>query len=150
MAALCLLTIAKGNDETVETWDKHVALPRGLFVKNEFEDTYGEPMKYDQWSVRTYLTMEKGLPADVINWFETVESRTGLLDESLTETVLASLVFMDPVTLQFGDINWFCLEYVFTSLHAFSLLTICDRHSGGSEEVHKLMTDQVKSKPVRP
>ncbi|EKM59015.1 uncharacterized protein PHACADRAFT_136177 [Phanerochaete carnosa HHB-10118-sp] len=112
--------IAKGSEQM---WDVALDELRQLFVKHPFEEAYQELLKWDNYSVRTYLTQILKYPSDVVNWFESVESRTGLMDESLAETVLASLVFNDP-NFKGKDIEWFCLD-------------------GGSEIVHRAMTAQL-------
>lgn len=95
----------KGTDQV---WEALGPL-RQLFVEYPFDEAQKRLMEYDGYSVRSYLTLVKHFPTDVVNWFETVEARTGLFDQALTETILASLVFNDP---NVKDIDWYCFEYV--------------------------------------
>ncbi|KAJ7439661.1 L-amino acid oxidase [Mycena latifolia] len=117
--------VAKGSGAM---WNEGLKELRDNFKEKEFMDAYNALMSYDGYSVSGYLQQVKGYPIDVINWFQTSESRTGLMDEALTETVLASLVFNDPKSEGKG-INWYCLD-------------------GGSEIVHVAMTERLSSKPV--
>lgn len=106
--------VAKGSGAM---WDECLKDLRQLFVDYPFEEAYKKLMEYDAYSVSGYLTQVQKIPVDVTDWFENSESRTGLMDESLTETVLASLVFNDPnFTTKGTTINWFCLEYVYECL----------------------------------
>ena len=107
--------IASGSDQM---WDTALDPLRQLFVDFPFNEAFKKLMEYDTYSVRTYLTQKLRYPTDVVNWFETVESRTGLMDASLTETVLASLVFIDP-RFKSRKIDWFCLEYALSLLVFF-------------------------------
>jgi len=92
-------------------WNVYLDELRQLFVKFPFDVAFKMLKKFDGHSVTSYLTFVKELPYEVIKWYETMESRTGLFDASLVETVLASLVFNDP---RYKDktINWFCFKYV--------------------------------------
>lgn len=106
--------VAKGSGAM---WDECLKDLRQLFVDYPFEEAYKKLMEFDAYSVSGYLTQVQKIPVDVTDWFENSESRTGLMDESLTETVLASLVFNDPnFTTKGTTINWFCLEYVYECL----------------------------------
>lgn len=118
--------VAKGSGYF---WDHYLGELRDLFVKHPFKQAFDELNKLDHHSVTSYLMIEKGLSYDVVKWYETVESRTGLFDASLTETVLASLVFNDPNRGANDPLKWFCFD-------------------GGSEIVHKAMEAQIKFKPV--
>ncbi|KAJ6476931.1 L-amino acid oxidase [Mycena sanguinolenta] len=117
--------VARGSGEM---WDEGLKDLRDNFKNMKFQDAYQKLMEFDGYSVSGYLQQVKGYPADVINWFQAVESRTGLMDEALTETVLASLVFNDPKSAG-KKIDWYCLD-------------------GGSEIVHRAMTERLSSKPV--
>jgi len=109
-------------------WDNILGDLRQLFVDNTFDVAFKKLKELDGHTVTSYLTFVKNIPYAVIKWWETMESRTGLFDASLTETVLASLVFNDP---RFKDktIDWYYFD-------------------GGSEIIHKAMTDRVISKPT--
>jgi hypothetical protein len=84
---------------------------RCLFVKSPFKQAFDELKKLDQYSVTSYLMIKKGLPYDIVKWYESMESRTGLSDTSLTKTILVSLVFNDP-NRGADDLKWFCFEYM--------------------------------------
>jgi hypothetical protein len=83
-------------------------------------------MKYDNYSVRAYMGIvyrpsaklakefnlpDKPIPADVINWYETRVSSTGMFDRSLIDFILEEISFgwqeegSPPV-------EWSCIEYV--------------------------------------
>ena len=98
--------VAKGSGVM---WSEGLGKFRDNFKNMSFMNAYKELMKYDGYSVAGYLQHVKAYSTDVINWFQTQESRTGLIDESLTETVLASLVFNDP-KFEGKEIKWNCLE----------------------------------------
>ncbi|KAF8804924.1 FAD/NAD(P)-binding domain-containing protein [Phlegmacium glaucopus] len=117
--------VAKGSDAM---WSEALKELRDNFKDMKFVDAYKELMKFEGYSVAGYLQQVKGYSIDVINWFQTAESRTGLMDEALTETVLASLVFDDP-KFEGKKIEWNCLD-------------------GGSEVVPTAMTEKISSKPV--
>ncbi|KAJ7060959.1 L-amino acid oxidase [Mycena amicta] len=117
--------VAKGSGAL---WDEALKELRDNFKNLEFADAYKKLMEYDGYSVSGYLQQVKGYSADVISWFQMTESRTGLMDAALTETVLASLVFNDP-KFENKTINWYCLD-------------------GGSEIVHEAMTERLSSTPV--
>ncbi|KAF8074658.1 L-amino acid oxidase [Lyophyllum atratum] len=109
-------------------WDVILGDLRQLFVDNPFDVAFQKLKELDGHTVTSYLTFVKEIPYPVIKWYETMESRTGLFDQSLTETVLASLVFMDP-RFKGKEIDWFCFD-------------------GGSEIIHKAMQERIHSKPV--
>ncbi|GLB43333.1 putative flavin containing amine oxidoreductase [Lyophyllum shimeji] len=110
-------------------WEDILGELRKLFVDNPFDVAFKKLKELDGHTVTSYLTFVKKLPPSVIDWYETMESRTGLFNQSLTETVLASLVFMDPRYNTPSDIPWYCFD-------------------GGSEIIHKAMTAKLKYKPV--
>lgn len=106
-------------------WTEALGPLRDLFVKYPFPEAFKRLKELDRHSVMSYLTFEKNYPYHVIKWFETMESRTGLNDEALSETVLASLVFNDP---RFADkkIDWFCFECAkLLSLSILALIIFC-------------------------
>ncbi|KAG5643876.1 hypothetical protein DXG03_009506 [Asterophora parasitica] len=109
-------------------WDEILGDLRKLFVDNPFDVAYAKLKELDGHTVTSYLTFVKKIPYSVIKWYETMESRTGLFDASLTETVLASLVFNDP-RFEGKTIDWFCFD-------------------GGSEIIHKAMTDRIQNQPI--
>lgn len=76
---------------------------RDLFVKYPISEALKELGKFDCHSVMSYL-LGKGYPYHVTKWFETMESRTGGFDTALTESVLGSLIFSDPLD---REIDWF-------------------------------------------
>lgn len=82
---------------------------RQLFVNYPFDAAFEKLMEFDGHTVTSYLTFVKKLPYSVIKWYETMDSRTGLFDASLIETVLMSLTSMDP-HLEGKDVDWFCFE----------------------------------------
>jgi len=90
-------------------WDNILDELRQLFVKFPFDEAFKKLKEFDGHSVTSYLIFEKKLPYEVIKWYETMESRTGLFDASLTETVLASLVFKNP---RVTETKWYYFEYV--------------------------------------
>ncbi|KAG5646858.1 hypothetical protein H0H81_008088, partial [Sphagnurus paluster] len=109
-------------------WTDVVGDLRNLFVEHTFDVAYQKLMKLDGHTITSYMTFVKKMPYSVIKWYETMESRTGLFDNSLTATVLASLVFMDP-RAGMNEIDWFCFD-------------------GGSEVIHKAMTEKISTKPT--
>jgi hypothetical protein len=91
--------------------------------KCEFGDGWKYMMKYDHHSVRSYMSTDyrpspelvekfgipnKPIPADVLNWFETVYSTTGMFDRSLTDYIL------EMISFGWGEekVEWFCIAYV--------------------------------------
>lgn len=90
-------------------WDDILGELRQLFVDYPFDVAFQKFKEVDGHSVTSYLTLVKNIPFEVSKWYETMESRTGLADTSLAETVLGSLVFIDP---RFKDktVNWYCFE----------------------------------------
>ena len=58
-----------------------------------------------------------GVPYPVVKRLETMDSRTGLFDQSLVETVLASLVFMGSNPTD--QVEWLCFEFVLHSFNQF-------------------------------
>ncbi|KAF8636250.1 hypothetical protein AX16_011020 [Volvariella volvacea WC 439] len=107
-------------------WEVILGELRQLFVDYPFPVAFEKLKAFEDYSVTSYLLLEKKVPFPVVKWWETVESRTGLFDLSLVETVLASLVFMDPNMT--GEVDWRCFD-------------------GGSEVLHKAMTDRIKTQP---
>jgi len=110
-------------------WNDILGDLRKLFVDNPFDVAFKKLKELDGHTVTSYLIFVKNIPYPVIKWYETMESRTGLFDQALTETVLASLVFMDPRKNTPADIKWYCFD-------------------GGSEIVHKAMTQKIQYKPT--
>lgn len=108
-------------------WDVILGEFRQYFVDYPFDVAFEKLKKWEEHSVRSYLLVVKKLPYPVVDWYETMESRTGLFDQSLTETVLASLVFMDP-NMTGKEVNWWCFD-------------------GGSEVLHKAATERLTTKP---
>jgi len=108
-------------------WNVYLRELRQLFVDYPFDVAFKKLKEFDGHSVTSYLTFVKNVPFEVIKWYETMESRTGLNDEALVETVLASLVFNDP-RFEGKKFNWYCFD-------------------GGSEVLHKAMEAQIKYKP---
>jgi hypothetical protein len=90
-------------------WDNILGELRQLFVDYPFDVAYNKLIELDGHSVTSYLTFVKKVPFEVIKWYETLEDRTGIFDEGLTETVLASLAFIDP-RFEGEPFNWFCFE----------------------------------------
>ena len=90
-------------------WDKHLGHFRQLFVDYPFDEAFKRLQAFDSHTVTSYLMFEKKVPFEVIKWYELMEARTGLFDASLTETVLASLVFNDP-RFKGKKFDWFCFE----------------------------------------
>lgn len=93
-------------------YDKALQPLRQYFVDEPFPEAFEKLMKHDMDSVRDYMSRELGYPNAVIRWIETMEWRTGMFDASLTETVLASISFDDPLTRSKGveNIKWYCFE----------------------------------------
>ncbi|KAJ3505377.1 hypothetical protein NLJ89_g7452 [Agrocybe chaxingu] len=108
-------------------WDQILGELRQYFVDYSFPVAFDKLKQLEDHSVTSYLLLVKKIPYPVVKWWETMESRTGLFDQSLVETVLASLVFMDP-NMTGKEVNWWCFD-------------------GGSEVVHKAMTDRISTKP---
>ncbi|TFK34498.1 L-amino acid oxidase [Crucibulum laeve] len=106
-------------------WDTILGQLRDNFKNYPFAQAFEMLKEWEEHSVTSYLMLIHKVPYPVIKWWESVESRTGLFDQSLTETVLASLVFMDP---NVKNPNWFCFD-------------------GGSEVVHKAMVERLNVKP---
>ncbi|KAG5650548.1 hypothetical protein H0H81_011863 [Sphagnurus paluster] len=117
--------VAAGSDVF---WNKILGNLRQLFVDHPFDVAFKKLQELDKHTVTSYLSFVEGIPYDVIKWYETMESRTGLFDASLTETVLASLVFNDP-RFEGKEIDWYCFD-------------------GGSEIIHKAMTEKIHTKPT--
>ncbi|KAF8636268.1 hypothetical protein AX16_011038 [Volvariella volvacea WC 439] len=107
-------------------WEVILGEMRKLFVDHPFPVAFEKLKAFEDHSVTSYLLLEKKIPFPVVKWWETVESRTGLFDLSLVETVLASLVFMDPNVT--GEVDWRCFD-------------------GGSEVLHKAMTERISTQP---
>ena len=123
-------------------WNQILGDLRQNFVVDTFPTAFAKLKQWEDYSVTSYLLLVKKIPYPVVKWWETMESRTGLFDQSLVETVLASLVFMDPNK---ANVDWWCFEFVPPSICLFPVLTLyC---SGGSEVVHKAMTDRIGTKP---
>lgn len=91
-------------------WDQTLGELRQYFVDYPFPVAFKKLKKFEDHSVTSYLLLEKKIPYPVVKWWETMESRTGLFDLSLVETVLASLVFMGPKMTD--SVNWWCFEFV--------------------------------------
>ena len=91
-------------------WNQILGDLRQYFVDYPFPVAFEKLKKLEDHSVTSYLLLVKKIPYPVVKWWETMESRTGLFDQSLVETVLASLVFMDPNMKD--NVNWWCFEFV--------------------------------------
>ena len=91
-------------------WDQILGDLRQYFVDYLFPVAFEKLKKWEDHSVTSYLLLEKKVPYPVVKWWETMNSRTGLFDQSLVETVLASLVFMGPNSMD--HIDWLCFEFV--------------------------------------
>jgi hypothetical protein len=101
-------------------------------------------MEHDHLSVRAYMSTiyrpsnalrlrfnlpDTAIPTDVINWYETRETGTGMFDRSLTKYVLEAIAFgrWKPAGDSKGSdgkeaqTEWFCIEYVAS---CFSSLTL--------------------------
>ena len=98
-------------------WDKILGDLRQYFVDYPFSVAFDKLMKWEDHSVTSYLLLEKGVPYPVVKWWETMDSRTGLFDQSLVETVLASLVFMGSNPTD--QVEWLCFEFVLHSFNQF-------------------------------
>jgi len=90
-------------------WDKILNELREYFVDYSFSVAFEKLKQWEDYSVTSYLLLIKKVPYPVIKWWETMESRTGLFEQSLVETVLASLLFMDP-TIKDKPVKWWCFE----------------------------------------
>ena len=77
-----------------------------------FSEVFEMLKQWEDHSVTSYLLAVKRIPYPVVNlkWWETTESRTGLFDQSLVETVMASLVYMDPKAKD--EVGWRCFDFV--------------------------------------
>jgi hypothetical protein len=93
-------------------YDRALQPLRQYFVAEPFPEAFEKLMKHDMYSVRDYMSRVLGYPNAVIRWIETMEWRTGMFDASLTEIVLASISFDDPLSHSKGvdDIKWYCFE----------------------------------------
>ena len=80
------------------------------FVDYAFPVALEKLKKWEDHSVTSYLLLEKKVPYPIVKWWETMNSRTGLFDQSSVETVLASLVFMGPNSTD--QVEWLCSEFV--------------------------------------
>jgi hypothetical protein len=120
-------------------WDQILGDLRQNFVDYPFPVAFEKLKQLEDHSVTSYLLLVKKIPYPVVKWWETMESRTGLFDLSLVETVLASLVFMDPNMKD--DVTGGALSSYPLSICLFPVLTLY--YSGGSEVLHKAMTDTI-------
>jgi hypothetical protein len=128
-------------------WNQILGDLRQNFVDLPFPEAFDKLKQLEDHSVTSYLLLVKKIPYPVVKWWETMESRTGLFDMSLVETVLASLVFMDPNMK--GEANWWCFEFVPLSVWLlFPVLILY--YSGGSEVLHKAMTDKILPNKPQP
>ncbi|KAG5638419.1 hypothetical protein H0H81_012750 [Sphagnurus paluster] len=109
-------------------WTDIIGDLRQLFVDHPFDFAFQKLLELDEYTVTTYMTTVKKIPYAVVKWYETMEARTGFFDNSLTETVLASLAFMDPRAGK-KEVNWFCFD-------------------GGCQILHKAMTEKINNKPT--
>ena len=91
-------------------WDQILGDLRQYFVDYPFPVAFEKLKQLEDYTVTSYLLLVKKIPFPVVRWWETMESRTGLFDQSLVETVLASLVFMDPNMKD--EVKWWCFECV--------------------------------------
>lgn len=62
-------------------------------LKTGGDSGWGNLMKYDKHSTRSYLGLVKNFDTNTINWLETVSYGTGWFDQSLAEMVLESIAF---------------------------------------------------------
>ena len=85
-------------------WDQILGDLRQYFVDYAFPVAFEKLKKWEDHSVTSYLLLEKKVPYPIVKWRETMNSRTGLFDQSLVETVLASLVFMGPNSMD--QVEW--------------------------------------------
>ncbi|EAU89602.1 L-amino acid oxidase [Coprinopsis cinerea okayama7 len=108
-------------------WDEILREFRQYFVDYPFPQAFEKLKRWEEHSVRSYLLVVKKIPYVVVDWYEKMESRTGLFDQSLTETVLASLVFMDPNKAN-QEVGWFCFD-------------------GGSEVLHEEIRKKLSTQP---
>ncbi|KXN82680.1 hypothetical protein AN958_02304 [Leucoagaricus sp. SymC.cos] len=78
-------------------WDHQILGElRQYFVNYSFPVAFDKLKQLEDHPVASYLLLVKKIPYSVVTWWETMEARTGLFDQSLLETVLHSLVFKDP------------------------------------------------------
>jgi hypothetical protein len=78
-----------------------------------FSEAFRKLLEKDEYSVRSYMALVMKYPPAVINWLETMEWRTGMFDASLTETVMAALLFNNPEVSGFGEEStWWCFKFV--------------------------------------
>jgi hypothetical protein len=135
------------------------ALARDL--KNGGHNGWDYMMKFDHFSVRAYMSTDyrpsaklaefklpnKAIPSDVINWYETVVSSTGMFDRSLTDYVLEEISFgwqeegAPPV-------EWACVKYVVLQLDSLYVNTdvLWWNIRGGAAEIANSMYRFLKEK----
>ena len=135
--------VQKGPGEFWKRMDVLRQYFNGADTDQELEEALEKLMKWEDHSVTTYLTLVEKVPYNVVKWWETMESRTGLFDQALVETVLASLVFMAPNMED--NVDWKCFEFVPLSICLFRMLTLY--YSGGSEILHKAMRGVIGTQP---
>ncbi|KAF5380292.1 hypothetical protein D9757_007910 [Collybiopsis confluens] len=99
--------------------------PLRNYFQESFTDGFMQLMQHDEHSVRSYMRSVMNYPDSVIRWIEDMEWRTGGFDSSLTESVIASLSFDDPRSL---NPDWFCFD-------------------GGTCKMTDGMLDKVRNKP---
>jgi hypothetical protein len=98
-------------------WNQILGDLRQYFVDYKFPEAFKKLKELGDHSVTSYLMLVKKIPYPVVKWWEAMESRTGLFDQSLVETVLASLVFNDPNKKD--NVKWWCFEFVPLSQSAY-------------------------------
>ena len=91
-------------------WDQILGDLRQHFVDYAFPVAFEKLKKWEDHSVTSYLLLEKKVPYPIVKWWETMNSRTGLFDQSSVETVLASLVLMGPNSTD--QVEWLWSEFV--------------------------------------
>lgn len=108
-------------------WDLILGELRQSFVDYPFTVAFEKLKELEDHSVTSYLLLVKKIPYPVVKWWETMESRTGLFDQSLVETVLASLVFMGPNVTD--SVQWWCFEFgsSFDQLSSYTNLLLLQR-----------------------
>jgi len=91
-------------------WGQIVGDLRQYFVDKPFPIVFEKLKKWEDHSITSYLLLEEKIPHTIVKWWETMNSRTGLFDQSLVKTLLASLVFMGPNSTD--HVDWLCFEFV--------------------------------------
>lgn len=105
-------------------------------LKKDFDTGWEKLMQADKYSTRSYLLEhaeyvdtngkeQKGFPPSVVNWFETMDSATGLYDMAFTESIMDSFDFDFPSGT---DVKW-------------------KRFENGSETLITAMVKKINTKP---